>query len=273
MSRTFKRVVAMSDPHCGPVTGLTPPQWQRVAEDFDDDDLPRLAERWEKVTRMQDTMWQRYMALVKKLRPVDCLIVGGDCLDGPGSKAGGTETIYTDRDDQAEMASHCIRSWKADKIVMVYGTPYHTGMSEDWENAVADRVGADKIGGHEWVEVNGVVFDVKHKIGASTIPHGRHTAVARDRLWNVLWAERGIYPKADILLRGHVHYHAFCGAPGWLAMTLPGLQAPGSKYGVRQCSGTVDWGVVSFDVYEDGRYTWQAHAVELAESPVRPLSV
>jgi len=29
----------------------------------------------------------------------------------------------------------------------------------------------------------------------------------------------------------------------------------GSKYGARECSGTVDWGLIYFDIYKDG-YSW-----------------
>ena len=273
MSRTFKRVVAIADLHCGHYVGLTPPQFQVSAADFDDDDTRRIAEHWQKIERIQDAMWRKYMALVKKLRPVDCLLVVGDCIDGKGYKSGGSEQSTSDRDTQAEMASMCIRRWKAEKIVIARGTPYHVGTLESWENEVADRVGADKIGGHEWVDVNGVIFDIKHKVGASSIPHGRHTAIAKQRLWNLLWAEKGIYPKADVLLRGHVHYENYCGGPGWHAMTLPALQGPGSKFGIEQCDGVVDWGVVSFDVYPDGRYSWEDHSVEVVAKPVEPLIV
>jgi len=273
MSRKFKRVVAIADMHCGHYVGITPPQFQISAAEFDDDDNPRIAKHWRKIEQAQDRTWLEYMALVKKLRPVDCLCVVGDCIDGKGYKSGGSEQITSDRDMQCEMASMSIRRWKADKIAMVRGTPYHVGASEAWENEVADRVGADQISGHNWITVNGVVFDLKHKVSASSVPHGRHTAIARQRLWNLLWAERGIYPKADILLRGHVHYHSFCGGPGWLAVTLPALEGPGSKFGVEQCDGVVDWGVVSFNVYDDGSYTWQDHSVELVAEPVKPLVV
>jgi hypothetical protein len=89
-------------------------------------------------------------------------------------------------------------------------------------------------------------------VGGSTIPHGRFTATAKERLWNVLWNERELRPKAQVILRGHVHYATFCGEPGWVAMTLPALQGMGTRYGGRVCSGTVHWGAVIFDVNEDG---------------------
>ena len=135
------------------------------------------------------------------------------------------------------------------------------------------RAGFSKIGSHEWVSVNGCVFDLKHKVGGSAIPHGRHTAIARDRMWNLLWAEKGLTPKAHVILRGHVHYHNYCGGPGWVAMTLPALQGMGSKFGARQCSGLVDWGVVIFDVDDDGSFDWHAETVTIQAQCARIVSL
>ena len=77
----------------------------------------------------------------------------------------------------------------------------------------------------------------------------------------------------SMILRGHVHYLNFCGGPGWLAMTLPALQMKGSKYGVRQCSGVVDFGFTVFDVGEDGRYTWWPELADIKSQRARALRV
>ena len=237
-----KKVVAISDPHCGHLVGLTPPKWQKS-----------IKTKWGLI---QYQLWNAYIEMLERQKPVDILFVVGDCIDGKGSRSGGTEQITTDRNEQVEMAVRVIREIQAEAIVMVYGTPYHSGMDEDWERQIADKVQAKKLGSHEWPEVNGLVFDVKHKIGSSSIPHGRATPIERDRLWNFLWTEHEEQPKADILIRGHVHYFHFCGEDSWLGITLPALQGLGSKFGARQCSGHVDFGLVYFDVEEDGTYSW-----------------
>jgi hypothetical protein len=132
----------------------------------------------------------------------------------------------------------------------------------DFEDEVYRDVSADEIGGEVWVEVEGVTFHAKHKVGGSIIPHGRHTQLARDRLWNVLWNEHSGHPKADVILRSHVHYFGFHGDKNYLAMTLPALQGLGSKFGTRQCTGTVDFGLVHFDC-QAGGYSWQPHTREI----------
>jgi len=247
-----KRVVALGDLHCGHRVGLTPPEYQWHAPNT-------TKHAWQKYGDIQREAWNWYAAKIKELRPVDLLLVSGDCVDGRGERSGGVELVTTDRDEQADMAVACLAPWKAKQIVMVRGTPYHAGNYESWEDPVADKLGA-KIGNHEWVTVkvgkNEVTFDLKHHIGGSQIPHGRATAIKRDALWNSIWAEAGLQPRGDWILRGHVHYYGstshYVGQRKVTAMTLPALQGMGSRYGALRMSGLVDFGLISWDITAEG---------------------
>ena len=157
------------------------------------------------------------------------------------------------------------------KVVCTYGTAYHTGDGEDFENLVASDLNA-KIGSHEWVDVEGVMFDLKHHCASSSVPHGRHTGVARDRLWNVLWNERAMSPKADVIVRSHVHYYDFCGGVNWLGLTTPALQGLGTKYGSRRCSGTVDFGFLVFECNK-GAYTWKHFIANVREQAAKAIKL
>jgi len=242
----MKRVVVISDLHCGSDVGLTHPDWQTKP--------------------VQGELWNAFDEMVAALRPIDVLIVNGDMIDGKASRWGGTGMITVDRAEQAEMAAQAIEHVDAAEIYLTFGTAYHTGNSEDWEGVVADKLGAP-IEDQIWIEVNGIMFDCKHFVGASGVPHGRHTTIARDRLWNILWAEMGQQPKSDIIIRSHVHYFNFCGGNNWVAMTTPALQGLGSKFGSRIPSGTVDFGLVYFDVHEDGSFEWDSDII-LVETQV-----
>ena len=258
-----RRVLAISDLHCGSVVGLTPDEYQVGA-------IGSEMTKRAKHSKVGREMWFEFKNMLDDVGPIDVLLVGGDCIDGDGKRSGGTELITTDREEQAGMAVACIneirkhaRSKRKFPIVGVYGTPYHTGDAEDWENIVANRAEFTKIGSHEWPEVDGVIFDLKHKVGSSGIPHGRSTAISKEMLWNTLWAEADLQPKAQVFLRGHVHYHEYRGDPTRLGMTMPALQAMGSKYGARQCSGIVHWGMVHFDVCNGVVEDWRSHIVTL----------
>jgi len=229
---------------------LTPPSWQWPVRG---EALGRVP--WGKV---QHELWREYVRIVEAIGPpIDVLIANGDLIDGRGEATGGTELVTTNRLAQVEMAAEALSVWEARRVILIYGTAYHTGKYEDLERLIAESLGG-VIDGHAFVQIEGVTFDVKHRVGSSSIPHGRGTPLARERLWNVLWAERGEQPRADVLLRSHVHYFTYIGENGWLAMILPALQAAGTKYGGRQKSNTVDWGLVEFEV-DGGDYRWKAH--------------
>jgi hypothetical protein len=150
--------------------------------------------------------------------------------------------------------------FKGVKQYGVFGTPYHTGYEEDWELPVAENAGWEKVGNHEWIDVNGCVFDLKHKIGSSAIPHGRGTAILRDMLWNDLWAMRELQPKARVMLRGHAHYYMGVDTDDCAGFICPALQGWGTKFGSRECSGLVHWGLMHFDVDQKGNIVnWGKH--------------
>ncbi len=233
----MKRVVVISDLHCGHLAGLTPPQYRSREL------------KWE---RREAEAWEVYCQLMRGLQPIECLIVNGDLVDGQGERSGGRELLTTDMNKQVDMAAACIMVAKAGKVVITRGTPYHTGKHNNWEDMVADKVGAYKIGNHEWVDVNAVIFDCKHKVPSSTVKHGRGTPVAKEKGWNDEWVRHHDHPDAHVLIRSHVHYFAGVEGVNWWGCTTPALQGYGSAYGEQQCSGTIDWGMVSFDVKASG---------------------
>ena len=216
-----KRIVFASDFHCGHQAGLTPPNWRIVHEH------PAR----QKAVEMQSEVWSFFESHINNLRPIDLLVVNGDLIDGKGLRSGGTENYELDRIKQAQMAADCIKFVNAKETRLIYGTPYHVGTDEDMEDVVAQILGVP-IEGHGWYSINGKVFDVAHFVSSSIVPYGRHTAPARDAMWNRLWAVDGSQPLADFIIRAHVHYYSFNGDADYLAMTLPGLQGIGSKFGI-----------------------------------------
>ena len=193
----------------------------------------------------------------EQLQP-DLLIVNGDCIDGQGTKSGGTELLLTDRDEQVDCAVACIEMFGAKKIFMSYGTAYHTGVTEDWENKIAKGVGAVKISGEDSLSVNGLVFNYKHHVGGSSMPYGGYTQLKKEQIWNQIWAARGEYPLGSIIIRSHIHQFKYAGDSMYLTVSTPALQGYGSKYGTRRMSKTVDFGLIWFDVGPEGEYTWDS---------------
>jgi len=258
--KKYRRVVVISDTHCGARSAICPKEMipKRIINPKNQLDIQQ-----NKFIEIQNEIWKWYIKTINCLQPVDILFHLGDCIDGKGEKSGGTELITTDRNRQCDIAIRCIEVIKAKKIIMCYGTGYHTGNTEDFEDIIANQIGA-KIGSHEWCDVNGVLFDLKHHIGSSSVPYSRGTAIAKDKLWNDIWAEKKLQPKSDILLRGHTHYDYFVGTSEWSAMYCPGMEWS-TKFGCRRCSGDVSIGLMVFDISPSGQYEWQ---YKMAKLPV-----
>jgi len=252
MAKKLRRVVVVSDLHCGHIVGLTHP-------DFDGD---RRDAELHKLYAARREYWNFYIREMAALRPVDILVVNGDAIDGKGERSGGTELITADRNEQVDMAVAAIEATGKPDIYMVAGTPYHVGVSEDWERQIVQRVKALKFGIHDWINVNGLTLDYRHFVSGSQIPYGRHTAVARERLWNVMWAEDA-YPHSDVIIRSHVHYFSYAGGVNWLGVTTPALQGLGTKYGAGRISGTVNFGFIHFDIAGRDDWSWSRHILKL----------
>ena len=255
-----KRLLVLSDMHCGHLVGLTHPG-----------DNPRYDDERKDGTAYRDYLWEWFEKEVKALGKIDVLVHNGDAIDGKGEKSGGTEQIEIDRNAQAKMAAHNLSGIRAKDIRLTYGTGYHTGSLEDYEDVVANVLGCPNPSGTLDLELNGVVFNFKHKVGGSQIPHGRATALMRERLWNTLWAQRKEFPLADVIVRSHVHYAIGVDTPEYKAFITPALQGYGSKYGTRAMSGTVHFGFMWFDISDKGDISWSRKVLLAPYQPPEKL--
>lgn len=260
------------DFHCGHLIGLTPPAWQNR--------YPKTnASKRVKFHRIAADLWESFCEILESLPPLDFVVINGDMIEGKNERAGGTELLTSDMKIQANMAVDVIETIRKHakhsvQIIATYGTPYHTSVyGDDWEDIIADKAYINKIGAHEWIDVNGLVFDIKHHIGSSALPHTRNTSISRDALWNQLWAAETMQPLADVVIRSHVHYFTHCGDARRLCMTLPALQGMGSKYGAKQCSSLVSWGMVLFSVKDKTEYTWKPFIKNIESQRAKALKL
>jgi hypothetical protein len=266
-----KRLVVISDLHCGHRVGLTTPEHQWPTGEG-------ASHAWKKFGKIQKECWQWFSREIKALKPINILVANGDLIDGRGQRSGGTELLLPDRQEQADMAADILGMTEAKEIIIVRGTPYHVGEEESWEDVVARRLEC-KVGDHEWITIKygkeETTFDFKHHIGGSQIPHGRATAIKKDELWNVLWAEAGYQPKADWIIRSHVHYYEsntrFAGGRRKVAIITPALQAMGTRFGARRMSGLVDYGFLHWDFYGDGTWDFAEHILVVESQKAQAL--
>jgi hypothetical protein len=251
------RVLLPSDLHCGSNVGLTPPSYQIPIITNPETAEHKRRNKW---GLLQRECWRWFRETIMLLQPIHKAFVMGDCIDGDGHRSNGTELIVSDRKVQAAMAIECLRYIGALEYGFVYGTPYHTGQAEDFETDIARAFDA-KIGSHEWEVVNGVTFDLKHKQGNTQNPATSLFNEIRD---NREWVCNGEQPKADVLVRGHTHRLCVLEVEDCTGISVPALQGYGTKFGSRQCSRKVQFGLVAVDVWPDGVCERHVHVAKLS---------
>lgn len=242
--RKFKRVGVFSDTHCGHIAGLTPPTYQ----------LNLQHPRFSNFAKFQNEIWKWFNNEIEKLKPFDVALWNGDLIDGKGIKSGGTELITPDRNIQANMASEIISLVGANKNVITYGTAYHTGQNEDFEEVVANEIDAEAIKSELNFDINGVILNAKHHISNSTSPYGHGTPLLKDQLFQMLRAEQEEQTKADIVIRSHIHNYIRIDNRNGTALITPALQGSMTKYGTRRCVQLVDFGFIYIDIYSGREY-------------------
>jgi hypothetical protein len=231
----MRKVLIISDTHCGHRYGLAVPQ--------------------DCSNRIQRKAWSFFQEGIKKLGPFDIVFLNGDAIDGNARKNGGVELITTDRIQQCDFAERILRAiadfgGNQPKYYFTKGTPYHTGHEEDWEEVLASRFRDGQyvnIKNHFILDVDGVRFDFKHKVGRGTLPHSSATPLLRDVLMTVLKEHIENREKVNVVIRSHVHYHVMVQAMQKTAFTTPALQV-NSNYGELQCSGLTDFGFLVAEV-------------------------
>jgi hypothetical protein len=73
----------------------------------------------------------------------------------------------------------------------------------------------------------------------------------------MLWSDYHLQPRANIIIRSHIHRCYYVGEPGsnFQGWVTPGLQGLGSKFGARECDGLpVAFGFLVIDIVDINRW-------------------
>lgn len=242
-----------SDTHCGHDVGLTP-------KSFNWEPPERAPHSEHKNHAFRVAAWDWFEAELKKCGAFDVALWVGDLVDGPGEKTSGTED--QEIPTQVDMATEVIKVVHAKRNYFVRGTPYHGGPTKTtWEDMVCAAANGNEIGDEGHYCFNGLNITTKHKIGNSSSPVSRFTALSSAMIKQMLWAESKQQPLANLIVRAHIHRCSAVTDPalnkqGWVT---PALQGLGSVYGGRQTDGLPvhfgfltlrvksldDWGVIA----------------------------
>ena len=255
--RKAKTILLVSDLHCGHRIGLTPPSHRSPAGTAHH--------------KQQRDLYDWWVETVSQIKPYAVMCVG-DLIDGAGKKSGGSEQVTTNMIEQAYMAVECLRQVGGNpKYFGVGGTEYHTGQDCDFEEIIAREMKFVHFDDNFCAAIKsipGVIFDIRHHLGNSSVPYGKATAILKELVWNEVASVHEGVPEADIIIRGHTHHSIGITCPQQNGRTkscikLPAMEGHGSRYGKRRCSGEVHVGFALLHIYED-----KTHDFEFVLAPI-----
>lgn len=200
---------------------------------------------------------------ILKLAPIDIMVNNADAIDGNGIRNGGVELWETDRIKQAKAAIR-FKQWidklnsKPTVYYATYGTPYHSGNAEQFEEIVADAFplasGQKNISETLILDVEGFKMQFRHHMSGGSV-FTRGNAITRDAAIRIMKEVIG-YEKVNLLGRSHVHYHhRNTDFLGKVLQVIPALQM-WSSYGEKLCNGITSFGVVAIDIHEGRIVKW-----------------
>jgi hypothetical protein len=241
----MKSAILLGDFHCGSYYGLTPPKWRSGYN--------------KKLSKLQGVMYDFYLETIsdmtKRCKP-SIVLLNGDMIDGRGKKGGGSEQIVTDEIKQIDMAIESCADMEAitgcKKYEVTYGTGYHTGDVNDFEDILAKELGVEARG-NSYFKLNKKTFHAVHHSGRSGVPGAYGLdAIMKASVQARLDVQKGEVPFCDVEVRSHVHYYRMDQNSMVTCLQLPALQFPGTKYG-RRCTGEYDVGMVQVVVLDSGQ--------------------
>jgi hypothetical protein len=205
----------LGDGHSGSVAGLTPPSY------------------WPEQLKIQHSLFYGwYLASLERFGPWDMIIGTGDATDGPGKKES-ISTLIPDTLDQAKAAMEVYQApgVKGENIFLVRGTPFHSTGTYNYEDPLAEYLGAS-IADEQLLTIKGLNVHVRHTASRSDTAYGQGTPLFRESIRDLLDPSSA---PADLVLRGHIHYYTRVSIGERTAISNPCMQLPGTVFG-RKCT-------------------------------------
>lgn len=210
-------ILVVNDLHVGSVYGLLPPNFKSSSGAVIGQN-PGQKHLWR--------CWKELARRVSKIK-ISAVVVNGDAIDGPQVKSRGQESCLPDLNDQ-ERAAVDVLQYLFDKLAegpsgknferyFVQGTEYHDGRgAENFENVARELKGEKYRGLGTGVhskevldlEIEGVVINFAHHVGGGGGGITRGNALDKEMIMSALAGKLGKFPKADCLVRAHMHF--FC---------------------------------------------------------------
>jgi hypothetical protein len=184
--KTAIKILLISDLHCGSLYAIKHPNYGDL-------------------TNEQKYIFNEWQEMIKREGKIDYLYIGGDIVDGIGRAEDGKYEWTTDISKQIDCAIDLVNMIDYDKLLVVYGTPYHVDEGLNADEEFAKRIGANAMGWELNFKPQGFndIFHMAHKVGVSA-GYYRTTPIAKELVYALL-NEKELHKYTGII-RSHAHY-------------------------------------------------------------------
>ena len=243
----IKKVVVVSDLHCGSAVGLMPPSM------LDTEDTVGLSQN-----KVQKWLWQCWEDFNNRWLPQVlagdeyAVVINGDLIDGVHH---GTTQVVPDVVVQAKIARHILTplAFSAAATYVVRGTECHTRQTEtiigEWIEAKRDPVSRSFAWDHLTLNVNDCPVSFSHHITTAAKPWSESAALANHLVSEQFKAQNRGWKTPKVVVRSHRHvYGVFENGSGMIAVT-PSWQAMTryAKAVTADCVSTIGGIVLDFN--------------------------
>jgi hypothetical protein len=241
----YKRILVVGDLHSGSNVSVKHPEMV-LNKDMEGQEVATP------LNGVQERQYQEWVHMCEVVGKVDLVIHMGDMCDGVNYRGEGLGTWTTSIEDQVRNAVKLLKEIDADKHLGVRGTPYHTKLNKAADDVVMERMGSTKIDWDMRLEVEDIVFNLRHWIATTkSVFMYRPTKIAREML--LLMQSKHDLGTFDFLIRGHVHttmYLDMKDSMGMIGLTTPCWKAR-DEFVRSKITGSSDQGWYLFDVDGD----------------------
>jgi hypothetical protein len=206
----------------------------------------------------------KWAEMAKKEGHVDYLVVNGEAIEGEQRANKGKECWTTDLNKQLKAAADLVNMIDYDKLLVTYGTEYHTGSNPNLDEMFATQM---KAAGHGWElhfkpTNSDSIFHIAHQIGTSVSAwQFRTTGIARELVMALL-NERELYKYRGII-RSHAHYYVSVAFTESFGIVTPCWQSR-TPYQIRKGLALVPkLGYVVLEGLDDGQWLIRPETFDL----------
>ncbi len=174
-----------------------------------------------KNNRIQQAIYKQWQQMAKQSK-YDYVIINGDVVDGTQRFNEGSDTWTCDLDEQIEAAIQLLNEIVYDKLLVTYGSPYHTKENLNCDQVFAKEASAS-VHNHELhfqpVRQNDI-FHISHAVGVSTASWQYRTTPLAKELVAALLNEKELFKYRGII-RSHAHYYCKVNFSSSFALITP----------------------------------------------------